>query len=233
MNKRLVQIIVICLLLFPPFVKAQSTVTNQRLYDTIPNMPAHYEKRLALFEREPVKTGRIIFLGNSITEMGKWAQLTGDSTLINRGIGGDITFGVLRRLDDVIKRQPTKLFILIGINDIGMDIPDAVIADNYHKIIKTVQKSSPSTKIYVQSILPLNPDVKNFPQHYDKQEHVLRANQLIKKVATDTKSQYVDLFPLFLDSQKRLDAKYTNDGLHLNTAGYELWVKHLKQKGYL
>jgi len=61
-----------------------------------------------------------------------------DSTVINRGIGGDITFDVLQRLDDVIKRKPSKLFILIGINDIGKDIPDAVIADNYRKIITRV-----------------------------------------------------------------------------------------------
>ncbi|MDO1445073.1 GDSL-type esterase/lipase family protein [Rhodocytophaga aerolata] len=233
MNKKVVPILFFCLFLSPFMLNAQLAVTNQRLYDTIPNMPAHYEKRVALFEKEPVKTGRIIFLGNSITEGGKWAQLTGDTTIINRGISGDITFGVLRRLDDITKRQPAKLFILIGINDIGMDIPDDVIADNYRKIIQAVQKKSPATKIYVQSLLPLNPDVKNFPQHYDKQEHVLKANQLIKKVAAETKAQFIDIFSLFLDSQKRLDARYTYDGLHLNQAGYERWAKHLKQKGYL
>ncbi len=196
-------------------------------------MPQHYEKRIALFEKEPVKTGRILFLGNSITEGGKWAQLLGDSTVVNRGIGGDITFGVLRRLNDVTERKPSKVFILIGINDIGMDIPDVVIADNYRKIVQTLQKNSSSTKIYMQSILPLNPDVKNFPQHYDKQQQVLKTNQLIKQVAAETRCQYINLYPLFLDSKKRLDARYTHDGLHLNAAGYERWVKHLRQNGYL
>jgi lysophospholipase L1-like esterase len=222
-----------CLFIFPYFASAQSTVTNQRLYDTIPNMPAHYTKRVAQFEKEPVVSGRIIFLGNSITEMGKWSQLLKDSTIVNRGIGGDITFGVLRRLDDIIQRKPSRLFILIGINDIGMDIPDAVIADNYRKIIQTVQAKSPSTQIYVQSILPLNPAIKNFPQHYDKQEHVLGVNQLLKKVADETKSTFINLYPLFLDSNKRLAARYTGDGLHLNEAGYQVWVNFLKQKGYL
>jgi lysophospholipase L1-like esterase len=196
-------------------------------------MPAHYRARVAKFEQEPVATGNIVFLGNSITEGGNWAKLLADSTVINRGIGGDITFGVLARLDDVIRRKPAKLFILIGINDIGMDIPDAVIADNYRKIIGRVKAGNPATKIYVQSLFPLNPDVQGFPQHYDKQEHVRNVNGLLKKVAADTGCQFVNLVPLFLDSQKRLNAKYTGDGLHLNELGYQVWVKHLKQTGCL
>ena len=85
------------------------------------------------FKSEPMVTGKIVFLGNSITEMGDWKKLTGDSTVINRGIGGDITFGILQRLDEVLNRKPSKIFLLIGINDIGKDIPPAVIADNIKK----------------------------------------------------------------------------------------------------
>jgi lysophospholipase L1-like esterase len=214
---------------------AQLPVTNQRLFDTLPFVPDHYPQRIARFEKEPVITGRIIFLGNSITEIGKWDQLLGDSTVINRGISGDISFGVLKRLDDIIKRQPSKLFIMIGINDIGKDIPDVVIADNYRKIITTVRAGSPSTKIIVQSILPVNPDVPNFPQHYDKQEHILAANKLIRQVSEDLHCLYVNLHDLFIDSSGRLDAKYTIDGLHLNPRGegYGIWINELKKQGCL
>jgi lysophospholipase L1-like esterase len=233
MKMKIVKAVGAWFFLLPSFAGAQTAVTNQHLFDTVPNMPAHYQERVARFKQEPVTTVSIVFLGNSITEGGNWAELLGDSTVVNRGIGGDITFGVLARLDDVIRRKPAKLFILIGINDIGMDIPDAVIADNYRKIIGRVKAGSPATKIYVQSLFPLNPDVKGFPQHYDKQEHVLHVNGLLKKVASDTRCQFVNLFPLFLDGQKRLNPKYTGDGLHLNEAGYLLWVKHLKQNGCL
>mgnify|MGYP001556411152 FL=1 len=113
----------VCLLL-PAFCLSQ--VTNQRLFDTTGFMVDHYTQRKAMFENQPVVPGRIIFLGNSITEMGKWKDLLNDSTVLNRGIGGDVTFGVLSRLDDVIRRKPSKVFLLIGINDIGKDIPDAV-----------------------------------------------------------------------------------------------------------
>ena len=214
-------------------ISVNAQATNQHLFDTIGFIPEHYAPRVAKFQAEPVVTGRIIFLGNSITEGGNWQKLTGDTTAINRGIGGDITFGVLKRLDDIIIRQPSKLFILIGINDIGKDIPDTVIADNIRKIVTTVSQGSPSTKIYVQSILPLNPDTKNFPQHYDKEEHGLRVNAMLPAILAPLNCTFVNIFPLFLDTKRRMDAQYTIDGLHVNAKGYGIWVDYLKQKGYL
>jgi lysophospholipase L1-like esterase len=227
-------VLIICILL-PLIGISQANISNQKLFDTTGFVPELYPQRVAIFEKEPLIRGRIIFLGNSITQMGDWKKLLNDSTVINRGIAGDITFGVLKRLDDVILRQPSKLFLLIGINDIGKDIPDMVIADNIRKIIERVQAASPSTKIYVQSILPVNPDVQNFPQHYDKQEHVLNTNKLIEKVAENAHCTYVNIHDLFMDKQGKLDAKYTFDGLHIKPSGdgYENWVAYLRKQGYL
>jgi lysophospholipase L1-like esterase len=219
--------------LVPTLARAQALPTNQRLYDTVTGMPEVHASRVAKFEAEPVVTGRVIFLGNSITQGGDWPALTGDSTAINRGVGADLTFGLRDRLADVTRRKPSKLFILIGINDISKDIPDAVIAAEYRAIIDTVRARSPATKIFVQSILPLNPTVKNFPQHYDKQSRVVAVNKLLKQMAHDTKSTYIDLWPAVIDRQGHLDASLTADGLHLTRPGYERWVALLKKKGYL
>lgn len=212
-----------------PCIANGQPLTNQHLFDTIPFIPEHYPQRVAKFEKEPVVAGRIIFLGNSITEMGNWGKLLGDSTVVNRGIGGDITFGVLKRLDDVIRRQPSKLFLLIGINDIGKDIPDAVIADNIRKIIQRVQHESSSTAIYLESILPVNPDITGFPQHYDKNQHVIATNILLQHVAADTKVKFIDTNSLFSDEHGKLKKEYTIEGLHINEKGYEAWVKFLKE----
>ncbi len=222
-----------CCVAFPFIACGQPSVTNQRLFDTIPFIPEHYPQRIAIFEKEPVVTGRIMFLGNSITEMGRWDKLLGDSTVVNRGIGGDITFGVLKRLDDVIRRQPSKLFLLIGINDIGKDIPDAVIADNIRKIITRIQSESGGTKIYLESILPVNPDVNGFPQHYDKNPHVVSTNALIQRVAADTKVTFIDTHTFFSDENGKLKREYTIEGLHINPKGYEAWIKFLKDNHYL
>lgn len=220
------------LLLFPLAVQAQS-VTNQNVYDTIPFIPEHRPVRLAQFEKEPVVTGKIMFLGNSITEMGDWKKVTGDTTVINRGIGGDITFGVLKRLKDVTDRKPSKLFILLGINDIGKDIPDAVIAGNYLKIVKEIHAKCPETKIYVQSVLPVNSTLPRFPQHYDKEEHVLAVNKLLRANARTGDYTFVDIFHLFVDSNQHLDSRYTIEGLHLKPEAYPIWVGYLKKQGYL
>jgi lysophospholipase L1-like esterase len=203
--------------------------TNQRLYDTVTTMPELYASRIATFEAEPVVTGRVIFLGNSITQGGDWAALTGDSTVINRGIGADLAFSLRKRLADVTRRRPSKLFILIGINDISKDIPDAVIAAEYRALVDSVKAQSPETRIYVLSILPLTPTVKNYPQHYDKQTRVVAVNRLLRVMARDAGVRYVDLWPLFVDGRGRLDARLTGDGLHLNRQGYERWVAYLRQ----
>ncbi|WP_423149466.1 GDSL-type esterase/lipase family protein [Rubrolithibacter danxiaensis] len=214
---------------------AQTKVTNQNLFDTIGFIPEHYVQKMQEFKKEPVKTGRVMFLGNSITEMGDWKAVLHDSTVVNRGIGGDITFGVLKRLDDILVRKPSKLFLLIGINDIGKDIPDAVIADNIGRIVQKIKAGSPQTQIYLQSILPVNPDVQGFPQHYDKRTHITATNKLIKQTAASLYVPFINLAPLFSDSKGRLDAKYTRDGLHLTAegGGYKIWVDHLKKMGYL
>ncbi len=220
------------LLLFPLAVQAQN-VTNQRVYDTIPFIPEHTPQRTALFAKEPIVPGRVIFLGNSITEMGNWKKVLNDTTVVNRGIGGDITYGVLKRLKDITDRQPSKLFILLGINDIGKDIPDAVIAANYLKIVKEIHTKCPQTKVYVQSILPLNPTMPNFPQHYDKEEHVLSVNKLLKANAQAGNYTFVDIFHLFVDGEGRLKSQYSYEGLHLKPDAYPIWVDYLKKQGYL
>ncbi|MEP7347737.1 MAG: GDSL-type esterase/lipase family protein, partial [Gemmatimonadaceae bacterium] len=125
-------------LVSPTTARAQSSLTNQTLFDTVSFLPEHYDAKVAQFREEPASNGVVIWLGDSITEGGSWGSLIGDSTTLNRGIGGDITYGVLHRLDEVIRHRPSKLFILIGINDIAKDIPEAVIADNCRKIVRRV-----------------------------------------------------------------------------------------------
>lgn len=217
------------LLMLPSRAPAQALPTNQRLYDTVTTMPDLHASRVAKFAAEPVVPGRVIFFGNSITQGGDWAKLTGDSTVINRGIGAALVSSLLGRVADVTRRKPSKLFILIGINDISKDIPDAVIAAEYRALVDSVRRQSLTTKVYVQSILPLNPTVKNFPQHYDKQEHVVAVNRLLRRVARETGATYVDLWPIVIDTNGHLDARLTGDGLHLNRQGYERWVAHLKK----
>jgi lysophospholipase L1-like esterase len=182
-----------------------------------------------------VVTGRIIFLGNSIIEFGDWRRLLRDSTIINRGIAADNSFGVLDRLEDVIVRQPGKLFMKIGINDISQNIPAEIIVKNILTIVERVKTKSPQTKIYVHSILPTNDNVKNeYPDAFDKNEQINAVNAQLQGKAKDHPFTYVDLNKELRDRHGKLDEKYAKpDGLHLNEDGYQRWVNLLKANGCL
>ncbi|MFN7791124.1 MAG: GDSL-type esterase/lipase family protein [Cyclobacteriaceae bacterium] len=204
-------------------------IAQKRNYDTLPNLPEHYTKRLAEFKKQPIVKGKVIMLGNSITEGGNWKKLLKDSTVINRGISGDVTFGVINRLDDIIKRQPSKVFLLIGINDLSRKTPDEVILENLFSIVSKIRSGSPSTEVFVQSILPTNETFKNFiPNFKGKASSILTINTQLQWYANKMKFTYVDLYSKFLDANGLMDAKYATDGLHLNELGYQHWVSILR-----
>ena len=79
----------------------------------------YYYHKKAHFENLPNTQDEIIFLGNSITDGCEWSELFQDLRIKNRGISGDITEGVLQRLKEVTESKPSKVFIMIGVNDIS------------------------------------------------------------------------------------------------------------------
>jgi hypothetical protein len=80
-----------------------------------------YIERMAYFRANPLKQGQIVFLGNSLTQGGKWDVYFPNQKPANRGIAGDNTLGILYRLNEVINAQPSKLFLLTGVNDISLN----------------------------------------------------------------------------------------------------------------
>ncbi|HYC28884.1 MAG TPA: glycerophosphodiester phosphodiesterase family protein [Chitinophagaceae bacterium] len=189
--------------------------------------PNNYKLRVEQFSSYPNSGNDIIFLGNSITANVDWSELLERHDVKNRGISGDITFGVLERLNEVTEGKPAKVFILIGINDISRNIPDSIIVRNHRLIVSRIKAGSPRTKIYFQTLLPVNNEFTQFKNHYNKDEHILFVNNELRKLAETEKITLIDLYPHFLNAAKKLDGKYTQDGLHLNAAGYKVWKEIL------
>ena len=183
----------------------------------------YYDQKLTLFRLLPDTEGEIIFLGNSITDIGEWAEIWQNPRVKNRGISGDITYGVLARLDEVLSARPAKIFVMIGVNDIARNIPDSVILHNYGRLIDRVLQGSPQTRLVMQSVLPTNDEFKPFKNHYGKDDHIRAVNAGLRRLCEESKVDYIDLYSRFLDASGKLDKRYTNDGLHLNGAGYMLW----------
>ncbi len=211
--------------LFLLFIALQSGAQQPKWDSTF--RPGSYALKVDQFRSYPNSKKDIIFLGNSITAGADWNELLGLPQARNRGISGDITYGVLERLDEVTAGKPAKVFVLIGINDMARNIPDSVILSNYEKIIHRIKKESPTTRIYFNTLLPVN---NSFPDknHFNKDEHIAALNAGLRKIAAREKITLIDIHDHFLDKDKKLDKQYTYDGLHLNAAGYTHWVSLLK-----
>jgi lysophospholipase L1-like esterase len=194
--------------------------------------PEIYQPQLEQFKTFKRSKNDIVFLGNSITHWTNWNELLGISNGKNRGIPGDVTYGVIDRLDEALRAYPKKIFILIGINDVARGIPDEVILQNYQRIISGIKKLSPTTKIYFQTMLPTNPSFKKLPNHY-KNDHVVNINAGLKLIAAKNKITLIDLYSSFIDEEQVLKKEYTYDGVHLTGKGYAVWAALLKKGSYL
>ena len=187
-----------------------------------------YVQRASLFSKLTITPKDIVFIGNSITNGAEWNELFPRKRVKNRGISGDTSEGVYDRLDPVVKGKPAKIFILIGINDISRDVKVEDIVLNMKRIVKEIQKKSPKTKIYIQSILPVNPDFGIFKGH-EKPQLIKEINQQYQNIAKEYNVNYINLYPHFLEEgTDRMNEKYTNEGLHLLGEGYLLWSKIIK-----
>ena len=186
----------------------------------------YYEQRKSLFELLPDTKNEIIFLGNSITDGSEWVELLQNQKAKNRGISGDTSEGVLNRLSQVTRVEPSKVFLLIGINDLAKNISPDTIYVNICKIVSILRTKSPKTKVYVQSILPVNNTFKSFSGHTSRTPQVLEINGKLKSICPKLGATYVDLFSeLKNPNDDLLNPMYTNDGLHLMGEGYKAWMK--------
>lgn len=192
-----------------------------------------YDQRTAYFKGLPLTTGGIIFLGNSITHWGDWAELLQTSKVKNRGIAGDISFGILGRINGLITEKPDKIFMMIGVNDIGRKIPLSVTIRNYERIIGLLQRSLPKTDVYVQSVLPINETLINRNFYTGTNAEIRLMNEALKKMSLSHKVKYIDLYKLFADTTGEMPERFTYDGIHLTAGAYIQWTTYLKKKGYL
>ena len=169
-----------------------------------------------------------LFFGDSMTENFKPFMGNSDS-LVNMGISGDFSEGLIKRIDNVIHFQPDNLFIMIGINDIIEKVPLPDIEENYLKIIRLVKTNCPKTTIYIQSTLPTRNFKSLFSSSSGINKKVQELNTFLLKMSVDNNLQFIDLYPDFANDKNELKQELTTDGIHLNKKGYSVWTSHLKR----
>lgn len=191
----------------------------------------YWHQRVTLFDLIPIEPGDIVFLGNSITDGGEFNELFENPSIKNRGISSDVISGVIERLDQVTTNHPSKIFLLIGVNDVSHNLSATQIAKEYEELVKSIRQKAPESKLYIQSLMPINNDFGRYKNLKNKEKVIVDINNLLQDIAERNGAVYVDLWPALAEKKTgKLRREFTNDGLHLLGNGYEAWadaIRHL------
>ncbi len=175
-----------------------------------------YDYRLQEFSQ--MKATGLVFLGDSLTMRHNWSRFNAS----NMGIDGDTTKGVLSRLR--YTKEAKHIVLMIGVNDILNQIPIRKIQENYTDILETVSKEQ---RLTLLSLLPVIDDRGTKSINQD----IKTMNRWLQLQAKKYDRDYIDLYPHFLDMNKKgLKKAFTTDGIHLTQKAYTMWEKILQEK---
>jgi lysophospholipase L1-like esterase len=178
----------------------------------------YLEAKADLFTRSSVHP-EIIMLGDSLTEMGMWDELLEGLSVVNRGIAGDDSAGALRRLPEVLDRNPRVLCLEIGSNDLQKQVPTERVIGNIRAIAATASQAG--ILVILQSVpfvvAGYRPDIN---------DAVKRLNAGLRDLPDGAQMRFFDLNAILADGET-LDPRNSFDGLHLNVRGYLLWTAAL------
>ena len=209
----------------------------------------HYYKRKAVFDKEsPITENDIVFLGNSLTEGGNWVSYFPDveaklqkkgGGIRNRGIVGDTFGGIDARLDQILPGHPKTIFFMSGANDVSHNLTADSIANGIIGVVRRIKAESPKTKVYLQSLLPINESFKRYRLLTGKTAMFSEINAKLEAMCKQEKVTFINLYPLFLTNgpadlalpadQQVLNPKITRDGLHVTKEGYKIWQEAIRK----
>lgn len=166
---------------------------------------------------------KLLFIGDSLIEFYDWQQRFTGNEVFNYGIAGETVEGLYARLQAVINKtaNPDFVFIMTGINNVAMGDRDFI--RTYRKIIAQIKAISPSSKIFVHSLLPvLFPFITN--------DEIRGINDELKDMAAKENVFYSDVHAVFLDSSGSPRASFLlDDGVHLSDEGYRAWSAEIEK----
>ena len=174
----------------------------------------------------PPEPGRVVFLGDSITDGWRLAQYFPGKPYVNRGISGQTTPQMLVRLfPDVIALKPAALLVYAGTNDIaGNTGPSTLtmIEDNLQAITELAQAHG--IKVILCSVTPVSDYTtrKQTPQR--PPSDILKLNAWMQEYAAKANAVFADYHAALVDETGMLKQGFSGDGLHPNDRGYALLV---------
>jgi lysophospholipase L1-like esterase len=173
-----------------------------------------------------------ILAGDSLSLWFPSELLPEERTWLNQGISGETSTGLLKRLNLFDKTQPETIFVMIGINDLIRGVEPSKVLDNYRQIAVNLRTKHPKSQIVIQSILPHGAEEATWEGKQKllaiPNSQIRELNQQLQNIATKERIKYLDLQPLFSNSQGNLRPEFSTDGLHLSQQGYLVWRSALQ-----
>lgn len=199
---------------------AQALANQLQDWNQLGRFHADNERLKAL----PVEPGRVVFMGDSITDSWKLGQYFPGKPYVNRGISGQTTAQmVVRMMEDVINLKPAALMIFAGTNDIaGNNGPQTFdqVTGNFQMMSELAGLHG--IRVIVCSVTPVS-DYGPRPMTTGRPPaDILRLNSWLKEYALKTNAVYADFFAAVVDEKGWMKDGISRDGLHPNEKGYEL-----------
>jgi lysophospholipase L1-like esterase len=163
----------------------------------------------------------IVMIGDSITDGAEWNELFPNISIVNRGISGDTTRGVLNRMDFIYSTNAKKAFIMLGVNDLAKNNSVDEVFANYEKMVYQLKQHGVTP--YIQSVLFLG------DKHRDRNKVVLKFNLKLKELAKKENIIFIDLNKVLSENGKLKESFSSEDDIHLNGKGYYVWKKSIKK----
>jgi lysophospholipase L1-like esterase len=184
----------------------------------------HYRETNANVPPPTRAENRVVFFGDSITNLWKLDEYFPGKPFINRGIGGQTTPQMLVRFrPDVIALKPKVTVILAGTNDLAGNTGPMtleMIENNYTSMAELARVNG--IKVVFASILPIHDYGKSKQSERRSPELILKLNQWLKTYCTANGLVYLDYYSSTVDEKGMLKAELANDGLHPNAEGYKV-----------
>ncbi len=185
----------------------------------------YYYTMSSLYKRvdKDVPDNSVLFIGDSLIQGLAVSAVSLYS--INYGIGGDTTFGVLKRLPHYSSLTRVRMVVIaIGVNDLKRR-DNAEIAENYLKMVGVVPSTTP---ILFSAILPVD-EVTSKKVGFNNR--IRKINKNLKDICMNNQRlHFVDVASLITDSHGNLYSDYhIGDGVHLNSSGNRIWISELKE----
>ena len=180
------------------------------------------QERRATFRLVPHVPGQILFLGDSLTQVGPWVDYFPGLPVQNRGVGGStIRDGINLVHDGVLSGHPAQVFLQFDTNDFGAGVSvDGFLAD-YAELLDAVHTAAPDAAVVVQGCVP-----GHWAAGDTADPDLLRAaDGRLRALAIAHGATFVELFShLALNPQRGLPDDFTVDGIHLTPKAYAIWV---------